>query len=60
VAWVLESYEHADQWDLQVVRSGTVPWDFDAGLLQFLVVTLSGAYRVPQFRPGFPSGGGSA
>ena len=55
VTWILSHFEWTDQWNLQVVRPGTVPWDFTVGLLQFLVVTLSGAYRVPQFPPEFPS-----
>ncbi|MFC6016215.1 hypothetical protein ACFP2T_08400 [Plantactinospora solaniradicis] len=55
VSWVLAPQDCADQWHLRVTGPGTTPSDLPVGLLQFLVVALSGRYAVPQFRADFPS-----
>ncbi|GIH08469.1 hypothetical protein Rhe02_65360 [Rhizocola hellebori] len=55
VSWVVDSWQGSDRWHVRVTSPGTEPWHMHTGLLQFLVTTLSGAYRVPPFRPGFPS-----
>ncbi|WP_327000967.1 SMI1/KNR4 family protein [Dactylosporangium sp. NBC_01737] len=45
-----------DLWQgLRITGPDCAPWDVPTGLLYFLVLTLSGRYPVPQFRPAFPS-----
>ncbi|MBE1491403.1 hypothetical protein [Plantactinospora soyae] len=55
LSWVLSPAEYADQWHLRVTGPDDTSLDLSVGLLQFLVVALSGGYAVPQFRVDFPS-----
>jgi hypothetical protein len=55
VSLVLEPPGRSDLWEVRITHSDMAPLDVPAGLLHFLVVTLSGAYTVPLFRPTFPS-----
>ncbi|MEU7824179.1 hypothetical protein [Catellatospora sp. NPDC049133] len=45
VSWVLDPEEQADWWRLRLSKPGHPDEEIEAGVLQFLVVTLSGAYR---------------
>ena len=45
VSWVLEPEDQPGQWGLRVSAPGHPDEDLETGLLQYLVVTLSGAYR---------------
>ncbi|HEX5598988.1 MAG TPA: hypothetical protein VFX61_23680 [Micromonosporaceae bacterium] len=55
VSLVLDPPGHSDLWGVRITRSDMASQDVSVGLLHFLVVTLSGAYTVPLFRPTFPS-----
>lgn len=55
VSWVLGYEDRPDEWWVQVARPGGTPTDLHVGLLQFLVVTLSGALRLPAFSAAFPN-----
>ncbi|MFC7242095.1 hypothetical protein ACFQO7_06330 [Catellatospora aurea] len=45
VSWVLDHEGQPDQWGLRIRAPGHPDEDLEVGLLQYLVVTLSGAYR---------------
>lgn len=45
VSWVLDHEDQPDQWGLRVSAPGHPDEELATGLLQYLVVTLSGAYR---------------
>lgn len=55
VSLVLDPQWRSDRYGVRVTSPDTTPWEVSTGLLYFLVLTLSGTYRVPQFRPTFPS-----
>lgn len=51
VSWVLEPEDDADRWHLRICAPGHPDEELEVGLLQYLVVTLSGAYRAGYLRP---------
>ncbi|WP_238012960.1 hypothetical protein KZZ52_22845 [Dactylosporangium sp. AC04546] len=56
VSYDLDPRWHSDHWGIQIDSPRSRPWSVSTSLLYFLVITLSGAYPVPGFRDGFPSG----
>lgn len=55
VSLVMDPPQWSDLWGVRITHPTMTSLDVPAGLLYFLVVTLSGAYQVPLFRPTFPS-----